>query len=308
MINEIYLNSHRRFGVEIELNSFDKRNFKSYPLRIGELPEGIQFIGNMVLEEIPNSKIYIKTWHPVHHNDYWVIKPDSSCGMELCTPLLKGNLGYNTVYKIVSKIKEKYANYVDNRCSYHVHIDVSDLYPAQMTALLAYWIKCEPVFMDMMPLHRKKNRYCMCIGSLDVLQHDSIMDFDFLLKKLGVQKYFSLNTFHYNRGDRKSIEFRIADERYCSDPELAVNWIKLIMHFVECASKMQIPPSYQENNEWSSYLWLDTNQVFQVLNFDKPLSNELLKIKQWMIKQIKENSLNEELGMWGKVARKNSQV
>ena len=79
-------------------------------------------------------------------------------------------------------------------------------------------------------------------------------------------------------------------QQFLQNQLIKINWIKLIIHFVECASKMQIPPSYQEKNEWSSYLWLDTNQVFQVLNFDKPLSDELLKIKQWMMKQIKENS------------------
>ena len=203
MDDENYFNYYRRFGVEIELNSLDKRDFKLYPLKPGEMPAGIYEIGLMVSELFPNNKINFKTWHPVHNNDAWVLKPDSSCGIELCTPVLRFNQDLNIVHKAITEIKNKYYDLVDDRCSFHVHVDVSDLSEMEITAVLAYWIKCEAVFMDSVPLHRKKNRYCMMIGSLDIFQHDTMVSFDLLVKKLGLQKYFTLNTFHYNRNNRK---------------------------------------------------------------------------------------------------------
>jgi hypothetical protein len=303
----ISLNSCRRFGVELEINSFDKRNFKTNPLGIGELPYGIYNVGNLVAECFPGAKTIIKTWHPVHNNDYWIVKPDSSCGMELCTPLIKGNFGYNTVYKIVSKIKEKYSDYVDERCSFHIHVDVSDLTELQLSSVLAYWIKCEAVFMDAMPESRKKSRYCMPIGTLDVIQHDTMIEPQLLIRRLGLQKYYSLNTYHYSKDNRKSIEFRIADYTYCINPISARNWIKLIIHFVECASQISIPHPYVAGDQWSSYLWLNPKEVFQILQFDQPLSDELEEIKKWFVQKAKDNISNSSDGIWSETARKISQ-
>ena len=261
----------------------------------------------MVADCFPGSKTILKTWHPVHNNNFWIVKPDSSCGMELCTPLIKGNSGYNTIFRITSELKEKYSDYVDDRCSFHVHVDVSDLTEMQLCAVLAYWIKCEAVFMDSMPYARKKSRYCMPIGTLNIIQHDTIIEPKFLIGRLGSQKYYSLNTYHYCKDNRKSIEFRIADHTYCTDPISAKNWVKLIMHFVECASQTAIPGPYVAGNPWSSYLWLNPKDVFSILRFDQPISEELQEIKKWFIQKAKTNILTNCEGIWGETARKISQ-
>ena len=38
----------RKFGVEIELNSFDKRDFKLNPLAMNEFPKGMDYIANLI--------------------------------------------------------------------------------------------------------------------------------------------------------------------------------------------------------------------------------------------------------------------
>lgn len=301
MVNEYF----RRFGLEIELNSFDKRNFKKDPLIPGEIPKGSLELGLMIRDLIPDSKVVLKTWHPIHNNDFWIIKPDSSCGIEICTPVFRANQDYNKIDKVINEIKNKYKHLLDDRCSFHVHVDVSDLNEMELASVLSYWIKCESVFMDSMPINRKKNRYCMLIGSLDIIQHDTIIEPNFLIKRLGSQKYFSLNTFHYSRDNRKSIEFRIAGKEFCSEPEDAINWTKLIIHFVECAKKMPIPKPYVKDDPWSSYLWLNPKEVFDLLKFDE----QEKEIKYWFLNKLKNNIICEnEKGIWSESARKISQV
>ena len=82
------LNSLRRYGVEIEVNSFDGLP-RPLGWEDGNLPEGIYYVGNLV-KKITNERVLIHKWGNDHYNDSWVVKPDSSCGMEICTPVLKG--------------------------------------------------------------------------------------------------------------------------------------------------------------------------------------------------------------------------
>ena len=76
-INLISCDSSRRFGVEIELNAFDLRSRPSGH-EFGNLPEGIGYIANLVQKTVKN-KVDIHRWQNNHHNDSWILKPDSSC-------------------------------------------------------------------------------------------------------------------------------------------------------------------------------------------------------------------------------------
>ena len=94
-------NYDRRFGAEMEMNSLDKRDFRTHPLdgHINELPQGIEEIASHI-HLITGNSVLIKTWHPTHNNMDWVIKPDRSCGMELCSPVAKGWLGLKNICEV----------------------------------------------------------------------------------------------------------------------------------------------------------------------------------------------------------------
>lgn len=291
--------SERRFGVELELNSFDG---KSRPDQ-GQKPAGIDYIGMLVRR---NSKegVEVRDWEHTHGNDVWVIKPDSSCGLEVCTPIMKGCKGIERTVRVVKAIGDDPKITADQRCSVHIHAEVGDLTPDEMAKVIIYWIKSEPVFMDSVPESRKCNRYCQPIGRQEIVEHDSNFSFNDLIKRVGNVKYYSLNTNQYVRGNRKTIEFRIGEGDGCKDAFFVKNWVRLILHFMEMARRLPLPGQLPENydptkagpeDQWLSYLWLDPKDVFKVLGFngDYDLSPGLQQTRDWLLARIKKNISKE---------------
>ena len=295
----------RRFGVEIELNSFDKRDFKKNPLAKGELPKGIEHVAQRLLEVVKGEEVEIRKWQQTHNNEAWVLKPDSSCGMEVCSPPEKGWKGLKGLLKAVSAISEDKQIPVDNRCSLHVHTDISDLSQSQLCSFLAYYVKSEMVFMDSMPPDRKRNRYCQCIGISDVFQVDERISASTLSKKLGAHKYFSFNMYHYQRGSRKTVEFRIVGNEGCLDAFLVKNWVRLLVHFIEMCKRRKAPLQYESGNPWTGLAWLDPEQVFELLGFDgsHPLSSGLEQTRNWFLARLHNNMMSNLPGIWCEEAR-----
>lgn len=291
--------SLRRFGVELEINAFDMRN-RPIGYEDGKLPEGIYYIGNLV-RSITNERVLIHKWGNDHHNDCWVVKPDGSCGMEICTPVMKGWRRLMNLCQVIDGFSQDKKITADTRCSLHVHVDVSDLNEIQLASVITWWIKSEAVFMDAVPPRRKRNQYCQFLGQTDIFDdiEDGLFDPQLLLKKVGHCKYYTINTYHYQNKKRKTIEFRIMDNECCLDAWSAKNWVRLILHFVECAVKRGLPIDYKFGDKWSGYNWLDPLDLFEVLGFlpdQYTLSPGLEQVRSWflsrMLKHGRDSGLN----------------
>jgi hypothetical protein len=315
-MNEIFFlkfDSNRKFGVEIELNSLDKRDFKKRPLKNRERPEGTRYISDRCtsvlkryyresLRDYVDPKVSVKGWHHTHGNKNWILKPDSSCGLELCSRILSGWQGIEEVCKIVNSIKNDPIISADDRCSFHCHIDVSDLSESQIANVITYWIKCEAVFLDSIPSHRKTNRYCQSLGLSDIFQHDSKFSSKEIISLVGDMKYYTLNTYHKKRGRRDTIEFRIIGSDGCKNPYLVKNWIRLLIHFVEMSKKHKKPRTYKKDDSWSSFLWLDPDEVFYFLRLhhnEYLLSKGLEETRNWFVARLFENMRLSSKGVFG---------
>ena len=299
----------RRFGVEIELNSLDGR---SRPLVRGN-PVGSDYVANLISRSLSKT-VEIAKWHHTHNNEFWIVKPDSSCGIEVCSPVSKGWKGLKDICRVVEGFSNDELIVADERCSLHVHVEVADLSERELASVLYYWIKCEPVFLDSVPHERKSNRYCQFIGLTDLIEHDAEMSPSLLISRLGNVKYYSLNTYHLKKGKRETIEFRIIGNSGCLDPFLIKNWVRLIVHFINVTSKMGIPGHYVEGDPWSSFLWLDAKDVFRLLGFwdsNKTLTEGVKQTRDWFLARLKKNgSLLDCDGFWSTQSRfvSNSQV
>jgi len=292
------LNYVRRFGVEIEINSFDGRN-RPIGYEDGVLPEGIHYIGNLV-QKLSEEKVLIHKWGNDHHNDVWIVKPDGSCGMEVCTPVMKGWNGVVRTCRVIDGFSKDLKIESDTRCSFHVHVDVSDLTEPQLASVISWWIKCEPVFLDSVPARRKKNQYCQFLGEMDIFDdiEDGLMPAELLLKRVGHCKYYTINTFHYQNKKRKTIEFRIMDNACCLDPWMAKNWIRMVLHFVERAAARGLPAPFEMGNKWSGYCWLDPFDVFDFLGFTPgqyEISPGLQQVRSWFVSRLHSQSKNTGL-------------
>lgn len=296
------LHSIRRWGAEIEICSFDgiARGSNDKP------PEGIDHIGNFV-REITGDHVDIKGWQLTHNNEGWVIKPDSSAGIEICSPVFKGWGDLHKLCRLVEGFRQNDSVVADNRCSFHLHANIQEMNKEQRAKLIAYYIKCEPIFMDSVPFKRKTNKYCQLIGASQLISHDSPVDYDFLISSLGKTKYTSFNVFHLKNQHRDTCEFRIAECEACTDPFFIKNWVKLLLHFIERTQAFSLPPSYEKGNQWSSYLWFDLLDVLKLLGFDGKynLSPACKQTRNWFLARLNENILSEPSDiMWGINSRK----
>jgi hypothetical protein len=300
--------SSRRFGIELEVNSFDG---ESRPPK-GKRPEGIEYVAALVGGAVPDVGAEIRGYEHSCDNK-WIIKPDSSCGMEVVSPPSKGWQGLRKALQVADALAKDPKIKVDKRCSVHVHVDVSDLSEAQLASVVSWYVKCEPVFLDAMPPERKRNRYCQFIGMTNNFRHDQPYTDRDIIARCGDVKYYSMNTLNWVNGTRKTVEFRPIEGAGVKDPYLIKNWVRMLIHFVETTAAMRRPMEYHKpaNEEershltpWTSLCWLDPEHVLSLLGFNNvpvtipgqdisnqeySLSNGLMQTRNWFISRLHKN-------------------
>jgi len=289
--------SDRRFGIELEILSLDGKN-RPDP---GQQPAGIERIATIVSENA-EEPVDIRGYEHTDGNAGWVVKPDSSCGMEVCTPIYKGWSGLRKVCQVVHAFGTNPIVKVDPRCSVHVHVEIADLETAEIASVIAYWFKVEPVFLDSVPPHRKRNRYCQFMGMQNLLQCETKISHGDLIKKVGNVKYYSLNSNQYVRNGRKTLEFRIIEGEGCKDPYLIKNWVRLLIHFIECARRLPFPTPWREGDPMSGFLWLDPEDVLTLLGFNNnpvqyELSPGLTQTRNWFLARLNRHMSQDANGM-----------
>lgn len=292
MDNIIDCEIYRRFGVEIEVNTPSGEIKK---LGKKEAPEGAQYLAN-IINKTTNTRVEVHGWHQTHNNNKWVVKPDSSCGVEICTPIMKGWYDLKSLVQVIDNLGDKID--ADTRCSLHVHVNLEDLSEEDIGKILAYWVKCEAVFIDSVPDRRKKNRYCQYIGVSSLFDLHEYTDPKTLLILLSDNKYYTINTFHLGNRDRKTMEFRLLENTGCLDPFMTKNWVRLVLHFVETAINSDFPGDFEKGNPWTSLMWLDPHDVFKFLQFDQPklLSDGMKQVRNWFLQRLVDNCKSELSG------------
>lgn len=301
--------NYRRFGVEIELNTSDGI-IRKLDRNKGETPLGSDNVA-LLIRRVVKQPVEIQSWGYNYNNNHWIIKSDRSCGMEVCTPVLKG---YNGLLQLI-KVIEAFRNAdlpADKRCSLHVHVDVSDLNSKQLASVIAWYIKCEHVFMDSVPPNRKLNRYCQMLSMTDDFHTEFNMNPYEIFRVVSKMKYYSLNAYHFFKGGgfdsyntrKRTIEFRIGENEMCLDGFAAKNWIRLLLHFIEMTKNRKLPLPYQKGNHWTGLAWLEPSDVFSVLGFDQNCTEGLDQVKRWFVERIIINGYNNNMtGFWSNESR-----
>lgn len=268
---------NRPFGVEIEVNSFDGSKFTPKE----KLPQGIHYVANLI-SKLFNEYVEVRDFGHTHWRETygcWIVKPDNSCGIEVCSPIVKGWIGLKKVCQVVDLFQNDKLININSNCALHIHIDVSDLNLMQITNILKWWIKFEPVFFDSVPDIRKNNKFCQFIGLRDDLIDEEISNIK-LIELLGKDKYGSVNSFHFYNKQRLTLEFRLGENTLCHNSFFLKNWVRLIVHFLETTKDIPI----------KSLVWLDLKDLFDMLGFlDDDLSSGMTQIRDWFLGRIYYN-------------------
>jgi hypothetical protein len=259
-----------RFGVEIELNSPDLRDFVKNPLKSGEYPSGMDRIASIVSKLGFDCQLH--EWRYNHNSSCWCCKPDRSCGIELCSPVLDKESKHQ-LFLVMDALSDDPSVLIDERCSFHVHIELSSMdFNESAASILAWWVKCEHVFFDFAAPFRKNNFYCRPIGTSDLFAPDETVHFEKIFSKLR-HKHFSANAFHLFNRRRKTLEFRLAEGT--RDSFFADMWIKTIFSFAKAAESRGLP---------SDYLWMTPLEVLEFMNMDS-------SIEEWFLSRLISNCL-----------------
>lgn len=105
-----------------------------------------------------------------------------------------------------------------HRCSFHVHLDVTDITREQLSTIIQLYILTEPLFFSLCENHRAGNSYCIPLGLLSLTKKEL---FSASLKDT---KYWALSL---NRiSDLGTLEFRALHGT--NDLKLLFTWIRLI--------------------------------------------------------------------------------
>lgn len=270
-----------RFGVEIELDATDGRDFAARPLAYGEMPAGYDRV--MRLVSGLDMEIQCHGWRHNHNNSVWICKPDSSCGMELCSPVLDESR-IEEVSRVMGALSADPELTAGPNCSLHVHVDVSGLLEgipessSPLCSVLAWWVKCEPFLLESVPHSRRNSRFCRCIGMTDLFDHDERVVPCLAVSKLR-DKYLSLNTHHLVARKRYSIEFRLLEGT--KDPSLTSSWVGFVLNFVRRASAEAVPDDYR---------WVSFDRFTSLVGSDHHM--------RWIEGRIAANFHGDSLRFW----------
>lgn len=272
-----------RFGVEIELDDLDGRDFGLRPLLQGEMPSGIDEVKKLI--EGLGLEVHVHTWKHNHNNSIWACKPDSSCGIEICSPVMEDS-EIETLTAVVDALNRRKDFTTGENCSVHVHVDVSHLVESKfinsepLSSVLSWWIKSEAVMFDSVPDRRRNSKFCRCIGLTDTVSHDEVLISSIMISRLS-NKYFSLNTHHMFFGKRNSIEFRLMEGTKNSfDIQM---WVRLILRFVESTSHLKRPNDLK---------WIDLDEVCKIISAPD--------LEDWLRLRIALNSKDESSSFFWK--------
>lgn len=278
-----------RFGVEIEMDATDGRDLAVRPLVHGEMPAGYDRVVRIVRDL--GIEIQHHGWRHNHNNSVWICKPDSSCGIELCTPVMS-DLDMVDLIRVMDALASDSALTAGPRCALHVHVDVSDMIKgtpessASLCSVLAWWVKCEPFIMESVPELRRNSRFCRCIGLTDLFDHDERVVPCLVVSKLR-DKYLSINTHHLVARKRNSIEFRLLEGT--KDSCLAASWVAFVLNFVRRSSSAAVPQNYR---------WASAEEFAELVGFGPHL--------EWIRSRARLNCRTNSLRFWA--ARSESEV
>jgi len=263
-------NFNRKFGIEYE--------FTNRSRSLDRLAE--------VTQEATNQPCEVHGYEHTNDNfNNWVCKTDSSCGIELVSPILHGPSALKKATNILPMLQSAGFT-IGNSCGQHVHVEIADFTPEQVGTLAAYWFKIERLVLNGVPSHRRNNRYCQLLTQFNGnLEPDMTYSPDYILSNM-VRGRNAINLGNWNNGCG-TIEFRFGEMTF--DSELIKNRVRFMIWLVEMC-KILPPP---QNLKWFSPkeamsifgLWEDPTSIIKY-----QYSPAVQSMRKWFLKQIVEYS------------------
>jgi len=297
----------RKFGAEIEVSGHvEKPKIKQWIEAVDKAHE-VKVYEN-------NQKDY--------GNNHWSVKRDGSCkdkdypyGFEVATFVGSGLADIALVGSVMTKLRDEGIRVNDN-CSVHVHAEVADFSKTQLAKLVAWWMKIEPVVLQMVPKRRHDSIYCVPLRSFhkaikpDTFQY-SASDFWRSIKppyhddknrrvtlnicnictamEEDYDGYFGYDPPHKLK-KRRTVELRLPEGT--TEPRNVMNWIKFFIRFVNLGKNKFSPQDLKALSLTDTLRFLGLHGTD-----DSPLilSKALWTLKVWFLERIVEFSKDKDM-------------
>lgn len=96
----------------------------------------------------------------------WRVKPDSSCGHELITPILGSYEDFDKLSTALEILKRHGAR-ISTRCGLHVHYGMQAYSFDQVRRVLGFFARHEDTMFSLVDFSRRDNRYCKRLTNAD---------------------------------------------------------------------------------------------------------------------------------------------
>lgn len=199
--------SETRYGIEIEFTHTDRSDN----------------IRDEIVSALRQAGITAENQDYNHRTQRcWKLVTDSSCGLELVSPILEGYDGLDQI-KTVLEVLRRLGAKVNKDCGTHVHLDARWLDFEQIKAFAQKFINNEDLFDAIQPESRRgnKNRYCQGHRRRNVSRTRSI---EKLILAVGVNRYTKLNLHSFHRYGSIEIRHHAGTLNY----NKISNWIQLL--------------------------------------------------------------------------------
>lgn len=271
--------SKRRFGVELEFSNLISQ---------AKLRD--------IISKCDGTKKVQVTGSYAHDfdNNFWHVKADRSCGE------IVGQLGWEITSYVCSGVKDiiKIVNVVDeleknkvptnNRCAFHVHVEIKDFNIDQFANAVAQWIKIESIMEQMLPQHRI-TKYCVPLTQsfakkIDFSKKYTSEELVKIIKPKSMsdkERRVSMNFCNYFSSEaRRTLELRLPENSVNSYH--IKNWIKFFVFFIENTLKMPCP---------DNLLSVDLSKCLEIVGLSGGdsfylLSPGLRETKIWLLNRI----------------------
>lgn len=177
------IQNRRKFGVEFEVgNDFSQSVLKD------------------IVTSNSTHEVLSSDWAKSINNEYWHVKTDSTCGpkgkpfdigFEVASYVASGPVDVIDIATMADTLHRNGLK-TNNNCGFHVHVDISDFDEESAGVLVARWLKIEHWMRQMVPSHRKTNKYCKFISPAKMKKHKIYYN-DLLKERFGKRnwKYYS---------------------------------------------------------------------------------------------------------------------
>jgi len=220
----MFLGTQRRFGVEIE---FTRANVNR-----DALARAITDAGVPCASEYYNHQTV----------SHWKLTTDASCGLEMVSPILQGESGFQDL-KTVLDIMVEMGCTVNRSTGVHVHLEAADLTALDVKNIVTRYADNEAEIDSWFPRSRRasNNTYCRSVSQgIDVSFRnvdDGALDAERATSAQGYMRHrfckVNLNSLsRYN-----TIEFR--QHAGSTDFNKVSNWVLFLQHFVEQSRKIK---------------------------------------------------------------------